>query len=268
MISEVQKHLNTNTLGRSCFYFNSLNSTSTYIKNMWKHLPDGHAVIAREQLSGRGRSGKTFYSPKNGGLYFSFLLKNQKYLDDPLFTVKMSYTLCKAIDKLTETETVKIKWVNDIYADDKKISGILCEALADGGQRGIIVGMGINFWLNKAEMPSELRGKAGSLKDVVKKELSMGQLCALVLNEVEAMYGNPESASDFLSLYRKRSAVLGREIRVIKNGEALRAAALDISDDGGLVVRYENGVTEKLTAGEISISFEDKADSAKTRRLS
>lgn len=256
MISEVQKHLNTNTLGRSCFYFNSLDSTSTYIKNMWKQLPDGHTVIALEQSAGRGRSGKSFFSPKNGGLYFSFLLKDKKYLDDPLFTVKMSYALCKAIDKLTETETVKIKWVNDIYADDKKISGILCEALNDGGQRGIIVGMGINFLINKGELPSELRGKAGSLKDVVKRDLSMGQLCSLVLNEVEAMYDNPESSSDFLLLYRKRSAVLGREIRVIKNGAFIRAAALDISDDGGLVVRYENGITEKLTAGEISITFE------------
>lgn len=256
MISDMNKTLTTRVLGRSCFCFSSLDSTSTYIKNAWKSFPDGHTVIANEQHSGRGRSGKTFYSPKSDGLYFSVLLKDKKYLDDPLFTVKMSYILCKAIDKLTGTEDVKIKWVNDIYANDKKISGILCEALNDGEQRGIIAGIGVNFILNKGELPPELKGKAGSLRDIVKKDLSKAKLCALILNGIEEMYDNPGSTSDFLSVYRKRSAVLGKEINVLKNGEFIRAAALDISDDGGLLVRYRSGVTEKLTAGEISITVE------------
>ena len=251
----MNKTLTTRVLGRSCFCFSSLDSTSTYIKKAWKSFPDGHTVIADEQHSGRGRSGKTFYSPKGDGLYFSVLLKDEKYLNDPLFTVKMSYILCKAIDKLTDSESVKIKWVNDIYANDKKISGILCEALNDGGQRGIIAGFGVNFILNKGEMPSELKGKIGSLRDVVKKDLSKSELCALILNGIEEMYNNPESTPDFLALYRKRSAVLGKEINVLKNGEFIRAAALDISNDGGLLVRYRDGVTEKLTAGEISIAL-------------
>lgn len=253
MIGEIQKQLCTKVLGRSCFYFDSLDSTSTYIKKMWKHLPDGHTVIACEQLSGRGRSGKTFYSPKGDGLYFSFLLKDKKYLNDPLFTVKMSYVVCKAIDTLTDTEDVKIKWVNDIYVGSKKISGILCEALSDGENSGIIVGIGVNFILNKGVMPSELKGKVGSLRDVVKKMFSKEKLCALILNGVEEMFDKPENKAEFLSVYRKRSAVLGKEIQVIKNNEAVRAAALDIADDGGLLVRYKNGVTEKLTAGEVSV---------------
>ena len=256
MISEINKHLNTKTLGKSCFCFSSLDSTSTYIKTAWKSFPCGHTVIAGEQHAGRGRTGKSFYSPKDRGLYFSVLLRDKKYLDDPLFTVKMSYVLCKAIDKLTETEDVKIKWVNDIYAGSKKIAGILCEALNDGGQRGIIAGFGINFILNKGEVPSELKGKIGSLRDVVKKELSKAELCAYILNGIEEMYESSKNTDYFLSLYRKRSAVLGKEINVLKNGEFIRAAALDISDDGGLLVRYGDGVTEKLTAGEISITFE------------
>ena len=220
---------------------------------MWKALPHGHTVIAREQLAGRGRSGKSFYSPKDDGLYFSFLLKDEKYLNDPMFTVKMSYILCKAIDKLTETEDVKIKWVNDIYIGPKKIAGILCEALSDKEQKGIIVGIGVNFTLNKGEVPQELRGKIGCLRDVAKKPYRKEKLCALILDGVEESFATNNSSSDFLSLYRKRSSILGKEIKVLKNGEFIRAAALNISEDGGLVVRYENGITEKLTAGEISI---------------
>ena len=256
MISNIQKQLITKKLGRSCFCYSFLDSTSTHIKRSWKYLADGHTVIADEQHSGRGRSGKTFYSPKGDGLYFSVLLKDKKYLNDPLFTVKMSYVLCKAIDKLTETEEVKIKWVNDIYAGSKKIAGILCEALNEDGQRGIIAGFGINFVLNKGEVPSELKGKIGSLRDVVKKDLNKSELCAYILNGIEEIYESSENTENFLSVYRKRSVVLGKEINVLKKGEFIRAAALDISHDGGLLVRYENGVTEKLTAGEISISFE------------
>ncbi len=269
MISQIQNKLTAEYLGKSCSYFTVLNSTSTYIKSMWQYLPHGHTVIAAEQLSGRGRSGKSFYSPKGDGLYFSVLLKEKKYLDDPLFTVKMSYAVCRAIDKLTGTEDVKIKWVNDIYAGQKKLSGILCESLKDEASRGIIVGVGINFVLNKGEIPAELKGKIGCLRDVVKKELDKAELCALILNGIEEMYDTPESCSDFLSVYRKRSAVLGKEIGVLKDGAFVRAAALDISDDGGLLVRYENGITEKLTAGEISITMDDRneASAAKTRRL-
>lgn len=256
MINKMQKALNTTSLGRSCFYFSSIDSTSTYIKKMWKHLPHGHTVIAAEQSAGRGRTGKTFYSPKNDGLYFSFILKEEKYLNDPLFTVKMSYAVCTAIDMLTQTETVKIKWINDIYIEKKKLSGILCEAVRQDNSRGIIVGIGVNFYVNKSELPSELKNKIGSLKDVVKRELDKMTLCGYILNKVEELYSGDEIPNaSFLELYRRRSAVLGKEITVLKDGGFLRAAALEIADDGGLVVRYVNGITEKLVAGEISIAI-------------
>ncbi len=254
VINEMQKWLQTQALGKNCFCFESLDSTSSYIRRMWQLLPHGHTVIAEEQHSGRGRQGKSFYSPKGTGLYFSFLLKDEKYINDPLFTVKMSYAVCCAVDELTETEDVKIKWVNDIYTEDKKIAGILCEALNEKGSQGIIVGVGVNFSLDKAEIPSELKGKIGSLRDVTKKKQSREKLCALILNQVEKLYLQGISDKELLVNYRKRSNVLGREIKVIKNNEELRAAALDIAADGGLLVRYESGITEKLTAGEISIA--------------
>lgn len=255
MISELQSKLSTKVLGRNAFSFSSLDSTSTYIRKARHILPDGTTVIADEQLAGRGRTGKSFYSPKGDGLYFSFLLKDEKYLTDPLFTVKMSYAVCRAIDKLTKTQSVRIKWVNDIYIGEKKLAGILCESAADGTSRSIIVGVGVNFSINRVELPSELRGKAGSLRDVVKPKLSKATLCAYILNEVEEMYDTPHSDDEFLALYRQRSAVLGREITVLSDGKEIRAAALDIATDGGLIVRYENGITDKLTAGEISIAI-------------
>ena len=252
MLSEMFKYLETKSLGRNCFYFDELDSTSTYLKKRWKLFSHGHTVASLSQLNGRGRQGKSFYSPKGAGLYFSFLLTEEKYVCDPLFTVKISYALCRAIDALTETQEAKIKWVNDIYVNGRKVAGILCEALKDQERNGILVGIGVNLSIDKASVPQELRGKIGSLRDLSKKKLNAWKLLALILNETEKIYSEDYN-ENFLELYKARSAVLGREIMVIKGEERIRAAALDIADDAGLNVRYQNGITEKLTAGEISI---------------
>ncbi len=249
----MQKHLKTKVLGKSGFCFSSLDSTSTYIRSMWKTLPCGHTVVSREQHSGRGRTGKSFYSPKDSGLYFSFLLKDEKYINDPLFTVKISYALLCAIDEITGTESAKIKWVNDIYAGQKKVAGILCEFVKDEDKQAIIVGIGVNLTFNKGEAPQELRHTVGSLENIARKKYSPDELVAKILNHTEMLYSGKMTNAQFLSLYRARSAVLGKEINVMKADGMHRAAALDIADDAGLVVRYENGITEKLTAGEISI---------------
>lgn len=249
----MQKNLNTKVLGKSGFSFSSLDSTSTYIRSVWTNLPDGHTVSADEQQSGRGRTGKSFYSPKSSGLYFSCLLKEDKYISDPLFTVKISYALLCAIDEITGTESASIKWVNDIYAGQKKVAGILCEFVKDGDNRAIIMGIGVNLSFNKGEAPQELRNIVGGLENIARKKYSREELMAKILNHIERIYSGEVANEEFLSLYRKRSAVLGREINVIKPDGTHRAAALDIMEDAGLLVRYENGYSEKLTAGEISI---------------
>lgn len=252
-ISELQSELSMESLGRTCSLFESIDSTSSYLRRNIEDLPDGHLALANEQLAGRGRTGKTFYSPKGDGLYFSFILRDKKYTCDPLLTIKLSYAVCRAIDKLTGTEKVGIKWVNDIYFDGRKLAGVLCEKVKSGEEEAIIVGIGVNFRFDKGEAPKELRSKCGSLREVTKKDLSRAKLCALILSETEDMYRRNIGDEEFIALYRARSIVLGREIRVIKNGEEIRAAAMDIAKDGALAVRYEDGVTEYLSAGEISV---------------
>lgn len=245
--------LNTRALGHSFACFDSIDSTSTYIRSFLPYLSHGFTVIANEQLSGRGRSGKSFYSPKNDGLYFSFLLKEPRFVNDPLFTVRISYAVCTAIDRLTQTCIASVKWVNDIYADTKKIAGILCEA--PGSHEGLIIGIGVNFMVDKAVVPHDLRYTIGSLRDLTTGVFSKERLCAYILNEVEGMYDAFDSDEAFLEAYRSRSAVLGREVKVLKNGQERRAAALNIAPDGGLIVRYADGITEKLSGGEVSLDI-------------
>ncbi len=241
--------------GKNLTVLSSVDSTSNYIREHADILPDGHAVIAHEQLSGRGRQGKSFYSPAGEGLYMSLLVKDEKTVNDELFTAKICLAVCRAIDRLTGTDNnsgVGIKWVNDIYFGKKKLCGILCERFVSvGGNTYVSAGIGINVTLSNAGVPKELKGTVTSLYDITKKIYDKFELASLVCEEFENVLSLCDA--DALSEYKRRSIVIGREIRIVREEGDIRAAALDICDDGALLVRTEEGYTRKLCGGEITI---------------
>jgi len=253
--------LETEIVGKNCSFFESLDSTSTYAKNHAELLGDGHLIVAREQLSGRGRQGKSFYSPEDGGLYMSIVIRNEKAINDSLFTVKACLALCCAIDRLcgtSEKNGVGIKWVNDIYFGGKKLSGILCEKFTDSlGESCVVAGFGINFRIDHGRLPQDLRKTVTSIFDITKKKLDTVTLCKYICEETEKyLYGSTVSDEDVIEQYKRRSVVIGKEISILADGESpVRAAALDICPDGSLLVRTEEGVTKKLCGGEISIKL-------------
>ena len=243
--------------GKNYTLLSSVDSTNNYIKKLSDVLPDGHIVIANEQLSGRGRQGKSFYSPAGEGLYMSILVKNPANVSDELFTARISLAVCRAIDRLTGTDNnsgVGIKWVNDIYFGKKKLCGILCERfVSEKGNTFVVAGIGVNINLASAEIPKELRSIVTSLHDITRTSYDKLELCSLICEEFEKIF--EVSDTDAMNEYKKRSVVIGREIRILREDGDLRAAALDILDDGSLLVRTEEGYTQKLCGGEISIKL-------------
>lgn len=245
--------------GKSISVFSSLDSTNSYCKRHAHLLTDGHLVIAKEQPGGRGRQGKSFYCPENGGLYMSITVKNEKAVKDELFTVKSCLAVCNAIDRLCdfgEKDGVGIKWVNDIYFSGKKLCGILCERFTDkNGSECVIAGFGINFRLDMSRIPSELRKTVISLYDITKKNYNPAILAKYICEEFEKLlYGDEISVEEVISLYKKRSVVIGKQISIMGDGvEQERAAVLDICPDGALLVRTKDGETKKLCGGEITI---------------
>ena len=246
--------------GNTFAMLTSVDSTNNYIRRLSPILPDGFVAFATEQLAGRGRQGKSFYSP-DGGLYFSVLFKSPQIVSDGLFTAKISLAVCRAIDKLTGTDAsngVGIKWVNDIYFGHKKLCGMLCERLEDGnGKPYVIAGIGVNLVLDRGELPRELRNTVCSLFDITKKHYDALELASLILGELEPLFDGSISGEDFIREYSKRSIVVGHEITVLRGDEKIRAAALEICADGSLLVRYEDGFTAKLCGGEISIRVKE-----------
>ncbi len=225
-------------------------STNDYAKGLLKEGKGEAVIIAKEQTMGRGRMGRSFFSPKGTGIYMSVILKPREGTDSLSVTAMAGVAVCRAIDKLYGAET-KIKWVNDIYLSGKKICGILAEGIIDPESQklsNIILGIGIN--VHKTKFPKELKEIATAIENEIRKEISRSVIIAEILNELDRLLYSGE----FIEEYKQRSMVLGKEIRVIKGNEGYLARAVDFTPHGGLVI-LADGEKRTLTSGEISIRF-------------
>lgn len=222
---------------------------------------EGLVVIAEEQTAGRGRKGRGFFSPPGTGIYMSVLFcpTAEQSEDVVLVTTAASVAVCRAIREVLQEEA-QIKWVNDVYFHGKKICGILTEAVSDiesGRIATVVVGIGINYRFPENGVPQELENIVGAVCDD-SHLVPRNTLVAAVLNELYDLYGSlPDKA--YMEDYRRWSNVLGREIRFSASaggepGDAWEyGTAVDIDEDGGLMVRLQNGEKRVLRTGEITL---------------
>ncbi|MBQ8410281.1 MAG: biotin--[Ruminiclostridium sp.] len=226
-------------------------STNTELKAVGeKGGSEGTVLIALEQTEGRGRLGRSFYSPKDTGLYMSILLRPDFSPEESLFiTACAAVAASEAIDK-TGVKT-EIKWVNDIYLNGKKVCGILTEASMDFESRRLnyaVLGIGINLITDG--FPDELKNIAGSVSN--KKDDLRAFIAAEFLNIFFSYYENLCSKS-FLSEYRNRSMLIGKEITFSRGNELFDGEVTGIDDEMRLLVRLDNGETEAFSSGEVQL---------------
>lgn len=206
-------------------------------------------ITAKEQTGGRGRQGKSFLSPRGGGVYMSLVLHPEISADLALsYTCAASVAVCRAIKKLTGKDT-EIKWVNDVYLNGRKLCGILTEAITDfetGITHSVIIGIGIN--MKSEALPPEISDIATALDC---DGITVGELVAAVADEISFIVSDI-SNKEYMTEYRKRSMVLGKEISYIRNGVSYSGKVTGISDTGSLTVM--NGEKEEiLSSGEITL---------------
>ncbi len=230
-------------------------STNDFIKNL--KASEGRVIVAQEQTGGKGRLGRSFYSPEGTGIYFSLLLTPTIPIDEATaVTAAAAVAVAEAMEKLAGKE-VQIKWVNDIYINDKKVCGILTEGVFDMENRRlgqVILGIGINLMEPLEGFPSELIPSAGGVfKEGEAPKDSKNLLIAEVLLRFWSYYKNLQD-KNFLTGYRQRSMVTGKDILIIRGQETPRKAkALDIDENFHLIVEREDGEIEHLSSGEVSI---------------
>ena len=223
-------------------------STNTLARQIAIDTPNESAlIVARRQTGGRGRMGRSFHSPAETGVYFSILFPQKGALSDALgITCAAAVAVMRAILSTTGIQT-KIKWVNDLLLDEKKVCGILTEAVTMGDRSSLIVGIGIN--LRPMEFPAELADIAGSLNQT---DLPRAELIAEITANLLPYLQNT-SDNRWLEDYRRHSCVLGKEILRIENGVSKPCIAEELDHRGRLAVRYSDGSREILQSGEISI---------------
>ena len=251
--------LTAKEIGSSIEVHEIIDSTNTRAKALAAQgAPHGTLVCARSQTGGRGRFGRRFHSPDAGGIYISIILRPQLPADRAVMITSMTaVAVAQAVEKLADVD-VKIKWVNDLYVQSKKICGILCEAGMDfeSGQLDyVVVGIGVNT--SPAEFPEEIRDIATSVGNVCGHDISKNALIAEICNCMETLSAQLETGG-FMAENKRRSNVIGRNIVVLRGGERFSARAIDIDDEGSLVVETEDGI-QTVRSGEVSVRWEGNA---------
>ena len=215
--------------------------------------------ISEEQTAGRGRLGRKFVSPAKTGLYISLCLFPTIALEDlSLITCATAVACVETLEELTR-KSLNIKWVNDLFYQDKKVGGILTEVISDFESQqvqSLIVGMGINLIDAPDAFPKELHSIVGSifssLREYKEHAFNRNHFIATFL-EKWAFYYENLSKRDFINSYRKHSNVIGKAIKVIEGNHVYHAFAKDIDENGRLIIEKEDKSLHALSYGEVSI---------------
>ncbi len=229
-------------------FYDETDSTNNQAKRLINDGEKGNLLVcAGRQTAGRGRQGKSFYSPEGAGIYMSLVIHPGSSLQNAVTaTTAAAVAVCRAIEKITNI-TPEIKWVNDVYVNGRKVCGILTEAVTDfesGTVSSVIIGIGVN--ITTENFPSDVEN-AGALN----ADISRSTLIARIADELMKIVLGDYSA--FIGYYRTHSMIIGRQITFFENGTATDGTALAIDETGGLVVRTENGETRTLRSGEITL---------------
>ncbi len=209
--------------------------------------PHGTLILAETQTAGRGRRGRGFFSPPGGSLYFTLILRpsREQYARLPL---AVPLAVCRACAH--EGADARIKWPNDIWVGERKLSGMLIDGETGPGGLIAYAGIGLNVNADPTADPA-LRDTAASLSRELGREVAREPLLARICGELEAALALPEAA--LLADYRALSLVLGRRITVEEADGAYAARAVAIAPDGALVVEREGGERLTVLAADVSV---------------
>ena len=230
--------------------YDTVDSTNNVCKALAAQGLDNTAVIARAQTAGKGRLGRSFQSPE-GGLYLSVLCRNCPAEQLLTVTPLAAVAVCRAVESLCCTEC-GIKWCNDVVLHGKKLCGILTESslFPDGGAAWLVVGIGVN--VGQTAFPPDIADTATSLA-LHGLSVSPDALADAILAQLTALRTVLTDPAEWLAEYRRRCVNLGRPVRVLRGNTVRQATALAIDEQFGLTVQYENGETETVRSGEVSV---------------
>lgn len=252
---ELKSRRRTAWIGKELIYLDSVDSTNTRVKQLAEAgYPDGTLVVADQQTSGRGRSGRTWESPAGSAIYMSLLLKPDINPGNAsMITLVTALAIARAITDLTG-KTAGIKWPNDIVMNGKKVCGILTEMRAKPDHVDyIVVGVGIN--IHADAFPEEISDRATSLYLETGTHYDRVDLVERVWEAFEYYYGiylQTEDLSRLVEEYNSRLVNMGQGVKVLDPKEPFEGTAMGITPRGELIVDTEED-RKLVFSGEVSV---------------
>lgn len=254
---EIKNGLSTVYIGQKIFYFPELESTNIIAKvkasPRVEGINEGTIIIAERQSAGKGRLGRRWFSPV-GGIWLSIILYPQlspSYI--PRITLMTAVAIVKAMERCAQVKA-QIKWPNDILINEKKVCGILTEMSAELDMiNWVVVGIGINVNVDHREFPEDIQEKIISLQEFLGKEISRVRLAQILLEEFEKYYERLKRRefSSILKEWKLYSHTLGRKIKINMGGKVVSGEAIDINEEGALILKKEDGELLEIISGTI-----------------
>jgi len=248
---EITRGLNTKFIGRKIHYFKTLSSTMDVAMQLgMQGSCEGTIVLAEAQRKGKGRLGREWFSPKYRGIYLSLVLKPRILPNQvSVLTLLAAVSICEAIKEVTGLNA-QIKWPNDILIHNKKLGGILTEINAEMDEiHSVVIGIGINVNNDKKTLVCG----ATSLKEQRKESTNRIELLQEILRRIEKNYltFQEKASQPIIEKWREYNITLGKRVRIFYHKEHIEGEAIDIDTDGGLLLRKDSGLTQKVTSGDV-----------------
>ena len=253
MLAEIQKRLAEHPWQDKIIWLDTVDSTNTYAKELARNgAPEGTVVIADQQTGGRGRLGRSFSSPAGMGIYLSVILRPNCLPEELMhLTCAAGVAAGDAIVNIG-CQMPSIKWTNDLVLRRRKLGGILTELSVNSLTRMVewaVVGIGINCC--QTDFPEEIRQIAISLEisPSGRTQLAAALICSLYSMRQQLFTAKDGIMEDF----RHRCITIDQRISILRGDEVRHGKAVDVDNNGGLVVVFPDGHRETITSGEVSI---------------
>ena len=253
---KIKERLQTDLMGREIHHFAEVSSTNDVAKELATNgAEEGTVVISETQTLGRGRLGREWASPE-GGIWFSIILRPEV---EPKDASKLTFVGAVAVARVIREMfnlRAEVKWPNDVLIGGKKVCGILTETSTKGDALNfVVVGVGINANASLNSFPESLRNSLTSLKEELKEEIERERFLRALLEELEHYYTMfmRKNFDLILEEWRNLAGFLGQYVEVLSFDEKITGRAVDVDQNGALIIKLRNGTVKKVMSGDVTI---------------
>jgi len=250
----IRQRLHAGAFGSRIHHYYQVDSTMNEAARLAAaKAPQGALVVAEEQTAGRGRFGRSWFSPRGTGLYFTLILRPKLApAAAPILTLLAGVAVAEALAELTDLPT-DVRWPNDVLIRGKKCCGILVEMTAQPERvEHVQIGVGVN--VNQTAIPAELAAEATSLRRETGRAFSRVEILVSILDRMERYYDllQERGAAPIVERFGEISSYArGKRVRVTDGPRVLTGVTVGLSPEGMLLVRRDDGQTESVLSGVV-----------------